>query len=167
MVWPAIIAAALPAVLPMVQQLLGGSSTPTTTPAPAPTPAIPPPTSYPSSGERTTAGRVTVMPEMPVATGPSGGPVSVPEHTAAVGRAIVRQTAQETSPALSQIQQQLAHRATQIQATTEHRNIQQREAHRRQLLARLDRLEQRLGDRDSDLARQLASIRARLEPRGY
>jgi len=55
------------------------------------------------------------------------------EHQAKVGRAIVRRVEEEQAPRLAAIQRTLAHRATQIEATAEHRSIENRQRFERDI----------------------------------
>jgi len=62
-------------------------------------------------------------------------------YQAQVARAQVRHVTGAIDPQLAQIQRQLDHRATQVQATAEHRRIEERDKFRRAVLGRLAAIE--------------------------
>jgi hypothetical protein len=63
------------------------------------------------------------------------------DHAALVGRAQVRHVTQQLDPQLEQIRRMLDQRSLQIQATAEHRRIEQRQRFERQVLGRLGTIE--------------------------
>lgn len=114
-----LIAAAVPAIANAFSS--NGASSPTRAPGPTPTNPAP-------------------SPGMPPAMITQSGTVVGPAQ-AQVGRAVVSRTNAELHPALQQILAGQAQRATQIQATAEHRNIVARQAWRDDVVRRLQRVE--------------------------
>ena len=63
------------------------------------------------------------------------------DHAALVGRAQVRHVTSAIDPQLEQIRRQLDQRSLQIQATSEHRRIEERKRFEREVLGRLGTIE--------------------------